>query len=525
MKFDDVIAELNGFGRFQFKLVLMLVLPRMTLLFHFLLNNFIAYIPSHHCNISVSDNGSVFRNLSSELRLAVSIPVQEDGTLSSCQMFAEPQYHLLFNSSNVTELPTVFCQNGFVYDTSVVKSTLASEWDLVCERRRMNQATASIFFMGAMLGAGVLGTLSDWFGRRTMLLVSCLTTACFGFASALSYNLSMFAVMRFFTGFGCSGIAVITNVLCIEWTDIKHRCTLSILISLDWSVNTMLLAVLAYLVRDWRYLTAAVTTPAFLGIICAWIIPESARWLLGQGNASRAHFYLSECAKVNHREQFMDHLNPENLSKVIIADNENKKYSVLDLVRTPRMRRLAVLTGTVWFGLTCSYYGISFNVSGFGVNIYLTQFIHGASEIPAKIFILFTLDTIGRQINQAVGLLLTGLCLLGNMLIPHDMGSYRAALGAMGKMFAQGSFTVLFLYTAELYPTVVRLNGMGYCSFLARLGVAVCPLINFLDEVWVGLPSLIFSLMALAAGTLTMLLPETKNARLPQTIQDVEETI
>lgn len=105
----------------------MLVIPRLILPFHFLQNNFTAFIPSHHCNISAFDEREVFRDLSSEEKLIVSIPVEDDGSFSSCQMFAEPQYHLLLNSTNATVLPTVHCQDGWVYDTSIMKSTLATE--------------------------------------------------------------------------------------------------------------------------------------------------------------------------------------------------------------------------------------------------------------------------------------------------------------------------------------------------------------------------------------------------------------
>ncbi len=131
MKFENILTEVNGFGRFQLRTILLMIIPRMTLPFHFLLNNFIAVIPSHHCDISSLDDGGVFRNLSQAERLTVSIPVLEDGTLDSCQMFAEPQYHLLLNSSNITDLPTVPCQNGWVHDNSTFKSTLATEVSLI----------------------------------------------------------------------------------------------------------------------------------------------------------------------------------------------------------------------------------------------------------------------------------------------------------------------------------------------------------------------------------------------------------
>lgn len=127
MKFENILAEINGFGRFQFRTVFLMVVARVTLPFHFLLNNFIAFIPSHHCDVDSLDDGGVFSNLSRTERLLVSMPRQQDGAPDSCQMFTEPQYRLLFNTYNVTGLSSVPCQNGWVYDNSVVESSLATE--------------------------------------------------------------------------------------------------------------------------------------------------------------------------------------------------------------------------------------------------------------------------------------------------------------------------------------------------------------------------------------------------------------
>nr|XP_043883499.1 solute carrier family 22 member 7-like isoform X3 [Solea senegalensis] len=445
MKFENVLAEVNGFGKFQLGIVLMMIIPRMTLPFHFLLNNFIAAIPAHHCDISSLDDGGIFRNLSQAERLVVSIPLQDDGTPSSCEMFTKPQYFLLLNTSNITELPTVSCQNGWVYDNTTFKSTLATEWDLVCDMRRLNRATATIYFMGVMFGAALFGYLSDRFGRKRALLLSYVTTTVFGFASAFSTNITVFSAMRFFTGVGLSGISIISFVLCIEWVDIKHRTAAAILMSLDWSVSNSLLSILAYFVNDWRYLTAAATSPLLLAMIC---------W---------------------------------------------------------------------WFGVAGTYYGISLNINGFGMNIYLTQFIYGVIEIPAKAFIYFSVDIIGRRINQVATLVLTGLCIFCNMFIPEAMGLYRTAAGALGKMFAEGAFTTVFLYTVELFPTVIRQNGLGSCSFMARLGVSISPLIMLLEEAWLPLPSVVFILLAFVASISASFLPETKNIRLPETIEEVEQ--
>lgn len=523
MKFENVLAEINGFGRFQFTIVFLMLFGRMCLPFHFLLDNFIASVPSHHCNIDSLDDGGVFQNLSMADRLIVSIPLQEDGSLNSCEMFTKPQYHLLLNSSSTNALPTVLCKNGWTFDNSTFQSTLATEWNLVCDKKKMNRAMGTIFFTGVMVGAVSSGYLSDRFGRKRALLLSYITTAIFGFASAFSYNFMLFAAMRFFTGVGLSGISIISYVICIEWVDIKNRTAAGILMSLDWSIFTAVIPIVAYFVTDWRHLTAAVTSPLLVALICWRFLPESARWLINHGDFRMAHFYLSKCAQVNKRQEFMAQISPQVLSKVILVEDENRKYSYADLMRTSRIRKLAALTGIVWFSVASTYYGISFNVVGFGVNIYLTQFIFGAIELPAKACVFFSVDKTGRRPVQAGMLLLTGLCLFSSMFIPRENGSFRTAVGGLGKMFAEGAFTTLYLYSAELFPTVLRQNGLGYCSFLGRLGVSICPLILLLEDVWVHLPNMVFFLVALFGGISASFLPETKKTHLPETIDDVEQ--
>lgn len=525
MKFENILAELNGFGRFQIRTLLLLVIARVTLPFHFLLNNFIAAVPEHHCDISGLDHrDAAFTNLSAAQKLKLTAPVREDGEPSSCEIFAEIQYNYLLNFTDVSHSATVPCPNGWVYDKSTFQSTLATEWDLVCDNIRLNKAIVTIFFTGVMLGSGVFGYLSDRFGRKNMLLLSYIVTVTFGFASAYSNHFVAFAVMRFFTGCGLAGISIITVVLCVEWVDIKHRTLVTVLMSLDWSLGLSLLPLIGYFVNDWRGLIAATTSPLFLAIICWWWVPDSARWLISNGKVHRAHYFLSMCSKVNKREDFMSDIKPEILTKVVIVENENRKYSYLDLVKTPRLRRLALFTGIVWFGLACSYYGISLNIGGFGVNIHLTQFIYSVIEVPSKLMVLVAVERVGRRFCQSGALSLTGLFIFISMFIPKDKGIVRTALGALGKMFSEGAFTCVFLFTTELYPTVLRQNGLGYCSFLARIGVAVAPMILLLEEFWEHLPSAIFCVLAFLAGTLAALLPETRNVRLPETIEDVEQT-
>lgn len=523
MKFENILAEINGFGRFQVMIIVINFIGRFTLPCHFMLNNFMAAVPAHHCDISSLDDGGIFTNLSHAERLVVSIPVQQDGTPSSCYMFAEPQYHLLLNFSDITDAPTVPCQNGWVYDNTTFKSTLTSQWDLVCDKRGKNKATATIFFVGVMFGAMTFGSLSDRYGRRITLLVSYVSGMLFAIASAFSTTYVMFAVLRFFTGFCITGIVIASQVLSVEWVDIEHRKVVGVIDSLSWTFGNIGFAAIAYFVNDWRWLIVSVTSPLILAIIMWRWLPESARWLIANGKFEQAQMYLKKCAKMNGTQESAIALKTETLSTIIMTEKRNRSYSYLDLVRTPEMRKLALRTGLLWYCIANAFYGISFNIASFGLNLYLTQLTYALIELPSKITSYYLLDRVGRRRIEVGSLLVTGACLGINILIPKDMSVARTVVAIIGKGFSSVSFATVVLYSSELYPTVVRQNGMGYNSFMARFGVAVAPLILLLDEVWKDLPQAMLCCTAFLGAMVARTLAETRNRCLPETIEEIEQ--
>ncbi|XP_029006621.1 solute carrier family 22 member 7-like [Betta splendens] len=523
MKFENILDDINGFGRFQARILVISFIGRFTLPCHFMLNNFIAAVPSHRCDVSHLDDGGAFSGLTQPQRLLVSIPAQGDGALSSCQMFEEPQYQLLSNSSNATGLPTVPCQNGWVYDNSTFKSTVTQQWDLVCDRRGKKQATATIFFVGVMFGALFFGSLSDRFGRRIMLLVSYVSGMLFAVASAFSSSYTMFVVLRFFSGFCLTGIVIVSTVLSVEWVDIEHRKLVGVIDSLSWTFGNTAFAAIAYLVTDWRWLIITVTAPLALAIVTWRWMPESARWLIASGKLDKAQVCLKACATMNRTQGSIHTLTRETLSTVVVSEKTDRTYSYLDLIRTPKMRKLALNSGSLWFCVALTFYGISFNITGFGLNIYLTQFVYALIELPTKGAVYYLLDKIGRRNTMVGSMLLAGICLGVNTVVPKDMSTVRTVVAVFGKGFSSSSFATVVLYSSELYPTVVRQNGMGYNSSMARLGVSVAPLILLLDDVWKHLPQVVLCSVAIIGAFMASRLSETRNRCLAETIEDVEE--
>eukprot|EP00063_Salmo_salar_P012176 XP_013987011.1 PREDICTED: solute carrier family 22 member 7-like isoform X2 [Salmo salar] len=343
MRFEEVLDEVGGFSKFQFLVLHLLCLPRVILPLHFLLHNFISGVPPHHCALGIPGDGS--QTLADPMTLALRVPREADGSFSSCRAFATLVTLDLGHSNYTNVSMSVPCQDGWVYDRSQFTSTTATQWDLVCDNKKLNQAVATFFFVGVTIGAVIFGYLSDKFGRKPMILVSFVASAVFGTMSAFSVSYVMFAVTRTLCGVALTGMTITTLALSIEWTDIKHRTFTGTIISLGWSVGNMLLALLAYFIRDWRYLMLVVTSPCIVAIISWWWIPESARWLLANGKVKEAKKYLVQCAKMNGKYGYTAKLDIETLRKVTVSEVANKDYSYLDLVKTPKLRKITICSG------------------------------------------------------------------------------------------------------------------------------------------------------------------------------------
>ena len=77
----------------------------------------------------------------------------------------------------------------------------------------------------------------------------------------------------------------------------------------------------------------------------------------------------------------------------------------------------------VFYRLSTSfaYYGLAMDLQKFGVDIYLIQIIFGAVDIPAKVVTTVCMSFIGRRPSQSGALIVAGVTILINLLVPHGM--------------------------------------------------------------------------------------------------------
>ena len=394
------------------------------------------------------------------------------------------------------------------------KQSIVSEFNLICKEEYKVQLASSMFFVGFFFGAGLLGQLSDVKGRRTGVYAAVLISSLGAGLASISYSYSQYFVAVFIGGFGVGGIGVASFVLCTEPLGISWKGIMGIGTQYWWALGICLMSFFGYLMREsWRMYSFFC---ALLG--CGYVffttsfLKESPRWLLANGKPNEAKEVLEFLAKKNGRltfERLPDLKEPEK--------TENVNVSAIFPHKKLKLRLMCMAFVFACNGLI--YYGISLNVGNLAGSIYMNNFLSGLVEIPSHIAAQFAVDIIGRRTTLMSLMSLSGF---GAFISGFLKGKQRIFFALVGRFGISGSFNVVYLYTTELFPTIVRSAALGSCSMIGRIGSISAPQVLFLRVISPELPSIVLALFALLAVLTCTLVPETHGLVLEESLDGAE---
>uniref|UniRef100_A0AAV2J745 Major facilitator superfamily (MFS) profile domain-containing protein n=1 Tax=Knipowitschia caucasica TaxID=637954 RepID=A0AAV2J745_KNICA len=321
---------------------------------------------------------------------------------------------------NLTQLQQEPCVDGWTYSKDIYQSTIVTEFDIVCSDQWKQPLTTTVYFSGILFGSFVLGQVSDRFGRKPVFFGTIAFQALSMFAQAFSSSWIMFTTFIFFTGVGHIGNLVSAFVLGAEILIGRARVMFTTLgMGLSFATGYMMVPLLAYFLRNWKYLQMALALPSLLYLPFWWFIPESPRWLLSQGRVEEAEAIMQKAA----------HTNKVKAPVVIFEDfntgdeeaKNEKHHTMLDLFRTSNIRRTTIILCLLWFSMCTGYYGISLNTSKLTPDPYLGSLFSAAVEVPASFCIWFGLKHLSRRILVGGSLFIGGASFLLKLAIPSSL--------------------------------------------------------------------------------------------------------
>jgi len=513
VKFDDILVDLGDFGRYQKRAYFLLFLPTIFSAMQKQSWVFLGAKAPHRCRLPEEFPNSTYNN--PDLNLTASIPWNNlDNSLSSCKMY----------NSDGESVP---CSDGWIFDKSTFGSSAVMDWELVCEKKGMRATAQAVFMAGVLIGSYLFGWLSDKLGRKVSFFISVVVQAVFGILSGLVPDYWAFIILRCIVGATTSGVFLVAYVLAMEMVGPKYRVIAGTLCQYYYTFGYIVMAGIAYFLNDnWQLLQIALTLPCILFVSYWWIVPESVRWQIAEGKYEEAKEQIFKVAKENKVD--LDREKVDQMIATTVKDKEKEnsaeKASALDLLRHKRLFLRTANLCFLWMVNSGTYYGLALSASNLGGNPYYNYLISAAVEIPAYAFNLLVLNhpRVGRRLALSGCMLFAGIVLTITIFIDKSQTSLLVTLSMLGKLAITSSYGTVYIFSAELYPTVVRNVGMGASSMSARIGGILCPYINMLSDFWTPLPLIIYGALAFTGGILSLLLPETLGKQLPETIQDGE---
>ncbi|NXF92159.1 S22A3 protein, partial [Eubucco bourcierii] len=525
--FDEVLKEAGEFGRFQKRVFFLLCQTGITFSSLFASVVFLGQAPDDYwCRIPAAAELSerCGWTLEEERNFTV-LPLRLGNRSSSgeCERLdvswdtpaSCTSLLTCYSNCSTGNLQLTTCHDNWVYKNP--HSSIVSEYDLVCGNAWMLDLSQAILNLGFLVGAFILGYAADRYGRILIYLLSCLGVGICGIVVAFAPNFTVFLIFRFLQGMFGKGTWMTCYVIVTEIVGSDQRIV-GIVIQIFFTLGIMILPGIAYLVPTWQGIQLAISLPNFFFLLYYWVVPESPRWLLTRKKGEKALKIMHNIAKHNGKC-----LSP-HYSQITISNKEVSNPSFLDLVRTPQMRRNTFILMYAWFASALIYQGLVMRLGIVGGNLYLDFFISGAVELPAALLILVTIDRIGRGLPFAISNIVAGIACFVTAFLPEDVPWLKMTVATLGRLGITMAFEIVYLVNTELYPTTLRNFGVSLCSSLCDLGGIIAPFLLFrLATVWLELPLIIFSILAVVCGLLVLLLPETKGISLPETVEDVEQ--
>ncbi|XP_021061295.1 solute carrier family 22 member 16 [Mus pahari] len=533
-----IFDHIGHFGRFQIVLYLICAYQSISCGIHYLSSVILSIIPEHACKPPGMVRKAVFHNVSAwrlEDILALRSPEQKDHItvelqdgeiweLTRCsRTWRGNTSHLGYKYSGYKRDSP--CSDGYVYDLSKWRSSVVRHLNLVCDQKWYASMIQPLIILGVLLGSISFSYLSDSFGRRVALWCTSIGVFFFGIASLFIFDYLSFMISRFFLVMAASGYFVVVFVYVMEIIGKKSRTWASMHLNTFFAIGAMLVALASYLVKTWwlyQIILYIVTTPF---ILCCWMLPETPFWLLSEGRYEEAQGTVDTMAVWNNSSScdLVELLSLDVTRSHDKSPNSVRKHRLADLFHNLDVAKMTLIVWLDWFTANLGYYMFGKEAIRRKENEPLYLLLVGAVEIPAYICLCIWLKRVGRRKTMLFFLLVSSLTCVLHVVMPSNYKTAKRMVALVIKSVIGSVFAFIYLYTAELYPTTVRCLAVGSSNMVSHVANIFIPFTSHFSKVWIFLPQILFGILAILSGLLSLTLPETQSTPMKSTWEMTEQ--
>ena len=361
---------------------------------------------------------------------------------------------------------------------------LKTLWDLSdAQLGLIGSATPMGFLVGA-LSAGLLG---DRIGRKRVMMGALAFYAAFTVVAALSSNFEVFLGARILAGIGTGAESAIVAPFLAEFVPAAKRGwfvgTLAAFFSFGFVAAALLGRLVVPMDDGWRWAQLITATPVVMLLWWRRALPESPRYLASKGRDREAEEVVAKLEDAV-RSAIKGPLPPvDRLAP--LDQREPAGFTALASVRwlwSRSMWRATAVTWVIWFVVTFAYYGFFSWIPTLLIRQGITvtrsfefTIIIYLANLPGYLSAAWLTERLDRK--NTIAIYLAGSAVAAFWLSQMSEPVAITAAGATLAFFLNGTYSALYAYTPEVFPTHVRATGTGLASAFGRVGSISAPII------------------------------------------------
>ncbi|MGC1778896.1 MAG: MFS transporter [Xanthobacteraceae bacterium] len=343
-------------------------------------------------------------------------------------------------------------------------------------------AVISAAFLGQLVGALLAGWGAEVFGRLRIVTLAVAVFGLMSLACAFAWDARSLMVFRFIQGIGLGGEVPVATTYIVEFARREGRGRFYILYELVFSFGLVGAALLGYWLVPkigWQVLFYIGAAPAALALFLTRLLPESPRWLVGQGRVAEAEAIV---ARIEREIEASGTTLPPPVAALADAAASPRRW--LEMLG-PVYRRRTIGVWAMWFCCFSTLYGLN----AWMPTLYRTTFklplsqalgyglIVQACGIVGAMLCAFNIDRVGRRPWFTLALAGGGLSLLLLAWLGVSAATTLLIFVSLASFFMSGVAIGLNLYTAEIYPTRIRAFASSIGGAWQRVAAASGPIV------------------------------------------------
>lgn len=184
----------------------------------------------------------------------------------------------------------------FGYDTGVISGALLFIQPELNTSPLIEGWITSAVLLGAVLGAVIIGPMSDHFGRKKLLLLSAIIFFVGALGSGLSFTVAVLVISRIVLGLAVGAASALVPTYLSELSPAKIRGGVSTMFQLMIMTGILLAYIsnygLQHIANNWHWMLGLAAVPAALLFVGGLFLPESPRFLVRKNKEGEARHIL-----------------------------------------------------------------------------------------------------------------------------------------------------------------------------------------------------------------------------------------